>query len=214
MLNSKKNLWWLVPSAIIVVVFLLPIFSPKYLGDVVDFMEIHPLVAPIVIVVFRFIGVVLAPLPGAPISFASIAVLPWWQAWLYNLIGGELGVVAAFFIARKFREPVVVRFAPFQKVHEWQDKISRKRQFWAFAGLRFTALIALDFVSYAAGLSKLSFRSFLLACLLIDIPTSFAFFYFGGIAFQYSVILFVGSIAGFLVAVFIWKSTSYPEKNE
>ena len=201
----KKNLLWLIPATIIIVIFSLPIFSSEYLNRVVDFIKIYPSVAPIIIIFFRFIGIVLAPLPGAPISFASIAVLPWWEAWVYNFIGAELGVITAFFIARKFREPVVARFAPFQKVHEWQDKISERKQFWSFVGLRLTTLAAFDFVSYAAGLSKMRFSSFILACLLIDIPVGFIFFFFGGIAFQYSVYLFIGFIISFLAAVLVWK---------
>lgn len=205
MLNSKKNLLWLIPAATIAVLFSLPIFSTEYLNQVVDFIKIYPVAAPLVIIFFRFIGIVLAPLPGAPISFASIAVLPWWEAWIYNLIGAEFGVITAFLIARKFREPVVARFAPLQKVHKWQDKISQKNQFWAFVGLRLAALVAFDFVSYAAGLSKLRFISFLLACLLIDVPSSFLFFFFGGIAFQYSIYLFIGLIVSFLVSVLVWR---------
>src|SRR3989344_7865020 len=102
MLNTKKNLLWLLPSTIIVVIFSLPIFSSEYLNRIVDLIKVYPAIAPIVIIFFRFIGVVLAPLPGAPISFASIAVLPWWEAWMYNLIGVELGSVVAFLLARKF----------------------------------------------------------------------------------------------------------------
>jgi len=205
MLNTKKNLLWLLPSTIIVVIFSLPIFSSEYLNRIVDLIKVYPAIAPIVIIFFRFIGVVLAPLPGAPISFASIAVLPWWEAWMYNLIGVELGSVVAFLLARKFREPVVSWFAPFQKVHEWQDRISQKKQFWAFVGLRLTALVVLDFVSYAAGLSKLRFNKFILACLLIDIPTSFIFFFLGGMAFQYSIFIFAGFIAIFLIAALTYK---------
>ena len=205
MSNIRKNLLWLIPAIGITVVFSLPIFSTEYLNRVIDFLNIYPAVAPAVIIFFRFIGIVLAPLPGAPISFASIAVLPWWEAWIYNFIGAELGVITAFLIARKFREPVVAHLAPLQKVHEWQDRISQKRQFWSFVGLRLLALVAFDFVSYAAGLSKLRFSSFLLACLLIDIPAGFLFFFFGGIAFRYSVLLFLGFILAFLVAMVVWK---------
>ena len=208
MLIPKKNLLWFIPITIIAVLFSLPVLSTELLNRVIDFIKIYPVVAPLVIVFFRFIGIVLAPLPGAPISFASIAILPWWEAWIYNLIGAELGVIAAFLIARKFREPIVARFAPLQKVHEWQDRISKRKQFWSFVGLRLTALVAFDFVSYAAGLTKLRFISFILACLLIDIPSSFLFFLFGGIAFQYSVFLFAGFIVIFLITALIWKYKS------
>ena len=210
MFNQKKNLFWFIPGAIITVFFMLPVFSSDYLQRVTDFIKLYPTAAPVIVIFFRFLGIVLAPLPGAPVSFASIAVLPWWQAWLYNLIGAELGAITAFYIARKFREPVVARFAPLQKIHEWQGQISKKRQFWGFVGFRLTALAVFDFVSYAAGLSKLPFVSFIFASLLIDIPASFVLFFFGGIAFRYSIFLTVVFIIIFAVAASVWKYKSRP----
>ncbi len=52
MINSKKNLLWFVPSAVITVVFALPIFSAEHLNRVVDFLEIYPAAAPAVVILF------------------------------------------------------------------------------------------------------------------------------------------------------------------
>ncbi|MDP3881098.1 MAG: VTT domain-containing protein [bacterium] len=192
-------------GTILTVIFLLPIFSTEYLHRAVEFIKLYPVFAPIIIILLRFSTAVLAPLPGLPISFASIAVLPWWEAWVYNFIGMELGLVAAFFIARKFREPAVRHFAPLEKVHAWQEKISHRKQFWGFAGLRFGTIYVCDFVSYAAGLSRLSFSSFLIITLMIDIPLSLIFFFFGGIALRYGVYIFVGFILLSVLTMLGWK---------
>src|SRR3989344_581439 len=186
----RNKIFWLIGGLIIIAAFLLPIFSADYRAYMVGLIEQYPYAAPLIVIVFRFIGVVLAPLPGAPIAFASMAILPWPQALLYNFIGVELGAITAFFLARKFREPVVARFASLGKIHEWQEKVSRRKQLWAFTGLRPVSLVAFDFVSYAAGLTKLSFWTFLAATLIIDIPANFMFFYFGGLAVSFSVFLF------------------------
>lgn len=200
----KDNIFWLIGGAIIVVVFLLPIISFDYREYVSDLIRAYPYLAPIIIAIFRFLGVVLAPLPGAPVAFASMALWPWYEAWAYNFIGAELGMIAAFLIARKFREPVVARFAPLEKIHHWQDKISQRKQFWSFVGLRVVSLFAFDFVSYAAGLTKLSFRNFFLATLLVDIPIGFLFFYLGGLAIKYSIFLYGTFAAIFMINLFIF----------
>ncbi|OGE76227.1 MAG: hypothetical protein A3K06_00230 [Candidatus Doudnabacteria bacterium RIFCSPHIGHO2_01_52_17] len=195
---TKVNLFWLGAGTLLAVFFLLPLVSRDYQEYAVGLIQAYPYLAPLLIVVFRFVGMVLAPLPGAPIAFASMALLPWHEAWFYNFLGNEAGVIAAFFIARKFREPVVAHFAPLEKIHRWQERVSAHKQFWAFTGLRVVSVLAFDFVSYAAGLTKLSFKTFISATLLVDIPIGLLFFYLGGVAVKYS-ILFFGAFAVILV---------------
>lgn len=198
MSRRNKNLMWVLGGVIITVVFLLPLFSARYFNLIKDFISLHPASAPIVVIFFRFIGVVLAPLPGSPVGLASIAVLPWWQAWIYNLVGVMTGVVAAFLIARKFRERAVARFASLRDIHEWQEKIPKHRQFWTITFFRFTSIAAFDFVSYALGLTRMSFGMFLATSLTAEIPWSFTLYYLGGAAVRYSIYLF---ILGVLIAV-------------
>ena len=99
---SKTNLLLLIAGVIITAFFFLPIFSGDFLEYTIDLIERSPYLAPVVIIIFRFIGVVVAPLPGAPVSFASMVVMPWQQAWVYNFIGSSLGAITAFLIAIPF----------------------------------------------------------------------------------------------------------------
>ena len=188
--NSTKNFWWIAASAAIAAVFLLPFVLPDYRMFLERIIRTYPASAPLVIITTRFIGFVIAPISGSPVMFASIALLPWPQAFLYNFIGSYLGGLTAFFIARHYRERVVSYFAPLERIREWQSRVSARRQFWAFVGLRFVSASAADFVSYAAGLTSLPARSYILATLLVDLPIMFAFFYLGGIAIRYSLVAF------------------------
>ncbi len=200
---NRINFFWLIAGSLITIVFFLPIIFLDYQEYTAHLIQSYPYLAPAIIVFFRFIGVVLAPLPGSPIAFASMALLPWQEAWIYNFLGSELGAVTAFLIARKFREPVVAHFAPLKKVHDWQEKISKKKQLWGFTGLRVVSIVAFDFVSYAAGLTKLPFHIFIIASLLVDIPVGFIFFYFGGLAVKYSMLIFGVFIIIFIIAALI-----------
>jgi uncharacterized membrane protein YdjX (TVP38/TMEM64 family) len=170
-------------------------------GQLADVLGANPALAPFLVVLLRFVGVVLAPLPGAPVAFASLALMPWWLALLSNIAGAWLGAVTAFFIARKFREPVVARLAPLRRVQEWQTRLSTHQQLLGFAALRAVSIPAFDFVSYAAGLSAMRFRVFMLATLLVDIPVNLAFFYFGGLAAVASWYLLAVYIASVIVLV-------------
>lgn len=192
-MNTYQNKIFLAGGGILITIFfLLPILSPYFRESFLAIISNYPFAAPLTIIIFRFLGVVIAPLPGLPVAFASITLLPWWEAWLYNITGTLSGAIVAFGIARRYRERVVAYVAPLQKVHEWQNRISPKKQWWAFVGLRFVSLSMFDFVAYGAGLSKIPFRAYASTLLIIDIPVSMAFFYFGGIAIRYSVYVFVG----------------------
>lgn len=199
----SKSITWIIGGIIIASIFLLPLVFPHIQTFIVNVIVHYPYVAPLVIIVFRFIGMVFAPLPGAPVSLASMALLPWELAFLYNIIGGTSGMIAAFLIARYYREAAVARFAPLEKIHQWQERISHRTQFAAFIALRLSTLVVSDFVSYAAGLSKLPFSRFLLAALLVDVPASLIFFYVGGQAIRYAFALLGGFAVLFITILLV-----------
>lgn len=193
-------------ALLIIAVVMAPFFSDDYLALVTVFIKAHPQTAFAIIIIARFLGVAVAPLPGAPIALLSIALLPWWQALIYNFIGAELGAIAGFWIARVFRERAVRYFAPLERVHDWQKSISARRQFWGFVGVRLVSITAFDFVGYAAGLSTLPFWHFFFATVLVDVPVNIAFFFLGGLAVKYSVYFFLALMFIFAVAVAVWQT--------
>ena len=199
--SQKRTIFWLVGGIVVTALFLFPLFSPDTFRFVETMIGKYPYAAALIIVVSKFLAAVLAPLPGAPIAIASLTFLPWWKAALYNFIGSEIGVVCAFFIARRFRAPVVAYVAPLKKIHEWQGAVSRQRQFWTFIAFRLFSQAAFDMVAYAAGLTKIPFRIFLAAILLVDAPIHIAFFYFGGLAIRYSIYLTV--LGGGVLLIFL-----------
>ncbi len=196
---SREKIIITVAGIIMVVFFLVPVFSSRYQALVSSAIALYPIRAFFIIAFARFFAIVIAPLPGMPVAFMSLAVMPWWQAWLANLIGADIGAMVAFLIARKFREPVAAHFTGLRNLHAFETALSGRKRFWGFVGLRLAAASALDFFSYAAGLSKIPFGLFVAATVLADIPITFAFFYFGGMAAQYSVYIMVGFIALFMV---------------
>lgn len=204
-MGNKTKILWLAAGAVIIAIFLPLLFSNQYQSYTLDLIERFPYFAPVIIVVFRFLAVVLAPLPGGAVSLASVAILPWYEAMVWNFLGASIGAITAFSIARKFREPAVKRFAPLEKVHQWQDRISHKRKFWGFMGLRLVSTVAFDFVSYAAGLTKISFRTFIISILIIDLPVNVLFFYSAGQAIKYGVVILVALTGVLAVGIYIWS---------
>lgn len=158
-------------------------FVTHYQTELINFAIEYPPIIPILIAVWRAISIVIAPLPGGILSFAFIPILGWFWAWLYGSVGVTVGATIAFCIARRFREPAVARFVPLKNLHAWEEKLSKKTEFFAFLGIRITTAPIMDFMSYIAGLSKISYKKFILATLIAQIPEAI-WYYFGGTLYQ------------------------------
>ncbi len=177
---GKNKIWgWITVGITIVSVLLLLFLIPAYEKDLTAFTIHHPLLAPLLIILFRFIAMVIPPIPGGILSFALIPVIGWFWSYLYAMIGVTLGATVAFFIARKFREPVVAKFVPLKQLHLWEKKLSSRTEFVAFLIVRLTTGPIMDFISYIAGLSKISFKKFLIATLIAELPSMLTY-YVGG----------------------------------
>lgn len=158
-------------------------FVLAYRAEITNFALVYPLFLPLFIIIWRAISIIIAPLPGGILSFAFIPILGWFWAWVYGDIGVIIGATIAFYIARKFREPAVARFIPLKKLHVWEEKLSQRTEFVAFLGIRITTAPIMDFISYIAGLSKISYKKFILATIIAQIPEAI-WYYFGGTVYQ------------------------------
>ncbi|MBI2032071.1 MAG: TVP38/TMEM64 family protein [Candidatus Levybacteria bacterium] len=177
-------------------------FVLSYREEITNFALTYPLFIPVLIVIWRAISIVIAPLPGGILSFAFIPILGWFWAWLYGSFGVAIGATIAFYIARKFREPAVSRFIPLKKLHAWEEKLSERTEFLAFVGVRITTGPIMDFISYVAGLSKISYKKFILATIVAQVPEAI-WYYLGGSVYQK--LLSTKSVLGgtFLVAILV-----------
>lgn len=132
---------------------------------------------PVAIIVLLSLAILISPLPSAPIALAAGAAYGHTWGTLYVLIGSELGAITAFMLSRYLGQEFVHRhfgarlssgLAGSQRVLMATVFISRLLPFVSF-----------DLVSYAAGLTVLSFARFALATLAGILPASFLLAHFG-----------------------------------
>ena len=97
---------------------------------------------------------------------------------VYTIIAATLAATVAFYIAKFFGSGVVERFLKGTTLGTLDKKLE-KGGFYTLALLRLLYIPYMP-LSYAAGLSKLKARDFVLATFLTNIPGSFAFSYLGG----------------------------------
>lgn len=163
-------------SLSLVSVILLIAFVPQNLETISAFAHKNWLLGALLIILWRILSIVVPPIPGAIVSFALIPIYGWFLSYVFASIGIILGTSIAFFLARKYREPFVKRFIPLQQLHMWEGKLSGKTEFFAFLGIRFATGSILDFISYVAGLSKISYPKFLLATCIAMLPDALLYY--------------------------------------
>ncbi len=161
---------------------LLPYFS--------HLLESHPLLAPFIFIAVRIIPIVIPPFPGIVLDFVGIAFFGPGKGLILALIAGHIAASFAFYVGRYFREGAVRRFASIKTIHELEEQYSEKKKFLTLVTVRFfTAPLFFDYMSYAAGLTKMSFTSYIFSTFIGVFPYAFLVYYFGGISFSYSPLL-------------------------
>lgn len=135
--------------------------------------------APVGFMLVLAVVVVISPLPGWPLVVASPAMFGLVKGVLYSSLGVGLGAAIAFGLARRFGRPAVLRFWPEEKVAALEKKLSGRQQLLALFALRLMPISPFDLINYAAGLTSIPFRYFILVTLIGVLPANFVLAYSG-----------------------------------
>ncbi len=132
---------------------------------------------PLVIIGFFMIAVVINPLPSAPIALAAGFAFGHTWGTVYVVIGSVSGALIAFTIARLLGHDILCRwFGEKLKVGLLGSQLGLMGMILVFRLLPF---ISFDIVSYAAGLTEITWWRFLIATTVGIIPASFLLAHFG-----------------------------------
>lgn len=133
---------------------------------------------PLAVIGTMTVAILASPIPSAPIALAAGAAYGHTWGTVYVVLGAEAGAIAAFGIARLVGHDVLQRW--------FGDKLSvgllgsqNVLTGIVFAS-RLLPFISFDLISYAAGLTILSFWRFAIATFAGIIPASFLLAHFGG----------------------------------
>lgn len=132
--------------------------------------------APVVYVSLLVVQALLLPLPAPPLQVAGGYLFGAVQGFLLAWVGILIGGVASFGVSRKLGRRYVV--ARGERVKRFDRYIQEHGAIIIFVA-RLVPLVHFDVVSYAAGLSGISFWRFLLATALGMTPSTFFFAYLG-----------------------------------
>ena len=151
--------------------------------------------APLLYVGFLIVQAVVAPLPAPAVAMAGGYGFGVVEGFFLTWAGALAGGVISFGISRLFGRGLVVGSGRAGRL----DRFVEEHGAVLIFVLRLIPLVSFDAISYAAGLSGIRFRSFLLATALGMMPGTFAFVYLGGAApglWTWAVLLGLAVLAG------------------
>jgi uncharacterized membrane protein YdjX (TVP38/TMEM64 family) len=134
-------------------------------------------IGPAGIVALMVLAILVSPIPSAPIALAAGAL--YGHAWgtLYVLLGAEIGALGAFGIARLAGHELLRHWFGERLSLGWAG--SQNALMALVFATRLMPFLSFDVVSYAAGLSVLTWWRFAIATLAGIVPASFLLAHFG-----------------------------------
>jgi uncharacterized membrane protein YdjX (TVP38/TMEM64 family) len=135
--------------------------------------------APLVFVLLKASTYVIAPLSGTPLKLTAGALFGVWDGLLYTTIGDILGGSLNFWIARLLGRPGIARFAGPKAIRQVDDTVAHVGGWRALLLARLALSSLYDFISYAAGLSKLPFKHYVWVTLVGGIPAGLVYVFIG-----------------------------------
>lgn len=169
--------------------------------------------APVISFTLMILQSVAAPLPAFIITFANAALFGWfWGAvlsWSSAMVGAALCFYIAKLLGRRTVEKLTSKFAL-----EEIDKFFNKHGKYAILIARLLPFVSFDIVSYAAGLTSMSFWSFFWATGLGQLPATIIYSIVGGMLVGGAKIAVMGLLILFALSAFAFMMKKiWNEKN-
>lgn len=133
---------------------------------------------------------VIAPLPAFVITFANGWVFGWLWGALLSWSSAMAGAILCFYLAKWLGRPVIERFVS-RKALAWWDRFFQKYGTYSVLMARLVPVVSFDLVSYAAGVTPITFWNFFWATGLGQLPATLLYSYLGETATGVVQILFL-----------------------
>ncbi len=118
--------------------------------------------APVMFILLKILSYVIAPLSGAPLKITAGALFGFWPAFFYVSIGDTLGGALNYWVARGLGRPAIAKLSGSKSLNEVEVLRKSVGNTRALIFSRIVLSPIYDFISYAAGLMKVPFSTFVI----------------------------------------------------
>ena len=138
------------------------IFSKDTAYSVAEYLRQNSRIAFLLIIGIQVIQVVVCVLPGQPIQFAASYMFGIAKGYLISVTGAVIGAFIAFYISGLLGKDAVCTLFGREKVEDYRRKLNSGRGLMAVLLIYLIPGIPKDLTAYAAGISDMRIRPFLL----------------------------------------------------
>ena len=165
---------------LILIVVLIPLYLYFYqqdflmrfrdFNDIVSFLERYKLQSIPIYIILQIAQIVISVLPGQFFQLAAGYLYTFWPALLFSCIGAFLGTTITFWLAKGLGSDFVHIFFEKDKTEDYVKRLNSKKAYTIVFLLYAIPGIPKDVVSYAAGLSEMKYKPFIILSTIGRIP--------------------------------------------
>jgi len=182
--TGKDIALWAKPALLVVLLVVLSVLvwrelPPEWLDSrwLEAWINSMGMLAPLAYILLRTVAIVLTVVPNAPLDVAGGVLFgPFWGT-VYSLLGSEAGAVACFLLARAMGREAITRLL--HRDITFSDRYPQRQLVYIVLVARLEPVFSFALVSYGAGLTGMSLRSFALGTLVGMTPGTVLLNYYG-----------------------------------
>ena len=189
-------------------------FSSGDFTEVKQFISSYGVYAAAISFALMVLQSIVAPLPAFVLTFANANLFGWWQGAILSWSSAMAGAALCFYIARILGRDVAEKLtskAGLKQVDEFFEKYGNN----TILICRLLPFVSFDIVSYAAGLTSMSFWDFFIATGIGQLPATIVYSYVGGFLTGGAKLFMLGLLITFsLVSLIVMFKAIYTNKHK
>ncbi len=146
---------------------------------------------------------IIAPLPAFLITFANAAIFGWVVGAILSWCSSMVGAALCFAIARIMGRDAVAKLTS-RRALDSVDKFFDKYGAYSILICRLLPFVSFDIVSYAAGLTSMKFRTFMIATGVGQLPATLIYSYVGEMLTGGAQMFMIGLSVVFSLSILIY----------
>ena len=144
--------------------------SFENIDDVVAFLEKYETQSIFVYIGLQIVQIVISIIPGQVFQMAAGYIYGFWPALLFAMTGALLGTTLSFMLAKVLGRDFLHIFFGEEKMSYYIERLNSKKMYAIVFFLYLIPGIPKDMVSYAAGVSEIKFKPFIIFSALGRLP--------------------------------------------
>ena len=206
--------YFFIPSVNRILNKIFVMFASGDFTEVKQFISSYGVYAAAISFALMVLQSVMAPLPAFVLTFANANLFGWWQGAILSWSSAMAGAALWFYIARILGRDVAEKLtskAGLKQVDEFFEKYGNN----TILICRLLPFVSFDIVSYAAGLTSMSFWDFFIATGIGQLPATIVYSYVGGFLTGGAKLFMLGLLITFsLVSLIVMFKAIYTNKHK